>query len=78
MNMNDVLQLCSVCVGGHRCEWLFLVSVITQVIKELPCFKQVPTAVIVIVLTWSFARRHWWRCWHGCQSRLAGTFYLLV
>lgn len=50
MNMNDVLQYAAyvlVAIGVMA----FLVSVITQVIKELPCFKQVPTAVVVIVLS---------------------------
>ena len=42
--MNDVLQYAAyvlVAIGVMA----FLVSVITQVIKELPCFKPVPTAV---------------------------------
>lgn len=50
MNMNDVLQYAAyvlVAIGVMA----FLVSVITQVIKELPCFKPVPTAVVVIVLS---------------------------
>ena len=50
MNMTDVLQYAAyilVAIGVMA----FLVSVITQVIKELPCFKQVPTAVVVIVLS---------------------------
>ena len=50
MNMNDVLQYAAyvlVAIGVMA----FLVSVITQVIKELPWFKPVPTAVVVIVLS---------------------------
>lgn len=50
MNMNDVLQYAAyllVAIGVMA----FVVSVITQVIKKLPCFKQVPTAVVVIVLS---------------------------
>ena len=45
MNMNDVLQYAAyvlVAIGMMA----FLVSVITQVIKELPCFKPVPTGGI--------------------------------
>ena len=50
MNMNDVLQYAAyvlVAIGVMA----FLVSAITQVIKEMPCFKPVPTAVVVIVLS---------------------------
>ena len=48
MNMNDVLQYAAyvlVAIGVMA----FLVSAITQVIKELPCLKPVPTAVSRIV-----------------------------
>ena len=50
MNMNDVLQYAAyvlVAIGVMA----FVVSVVTQVIKELPWFKPVPTAVVVIVLS---------------------------
>ena len=50
MSMNDMLQYAAyvlVAIGVMA----FLVSVITQVIKELPWFKPVPTAVVVIVLS---------------------------
>ena len=50
MNMNDVLQYAAyvlVAIGVMAC----LVSAITQVIKEMPCFNPVPTAVVGIVLS---------------------------
>ena len=50
MNMNELLQYAAyvlVAIGVMA----FVVSVITQVIKELPWFKPVPTAVVVIVLS---------------------------
>lgn len=50
MNMNDIMQYATyvlVAIGMMA----FLVSVITQVIKELPWFKQIPTAAVVIVLS---------------------------
>ena len=50
MNINELLPYVTyllVAIGVMA----FLVSVITQVIKELPCFKPVPTAGVVIVLS---------------------------
>lgn len=50
MNMNELLQYAAyvlVAIGVMA----FVVSVITQVIKELPWLKLVPTAVVVIMLS---------------------------
>lgn len=49
MDINMLMQYASyilIAIGAMA----FLVSVITQLIKELPWFKQVPTAVLVFVL----------------------------
>jgi len=49
MDINMLMQYASyilIAIGAMA----FLVSVITQMIKELPWFKQVPTAVLVFVL----------------------------
>lgn len=49
MDINILMQYASyilIAIGAMA----FLVSVITQLIKELPWFKQVPTAVLVFVL----------------------------
>ena len=43
MNMNDVLQ--------YAAYVLVAIGVMAFLIKELPCFKQIPTAVVVIVLS---------------------------
>ena len=50
MNINDVLQYAAYVLVAIA-VLAFLVSAITQVIKELPCLKPVPTAVVVIVLS---------------------------
>ena len=50
MDINMLMQYASyilIAIGAMA----FLVSVITQLIKELPWFKQVPTAVLVFVLS---------------------------
>lgn len=49
MDINILMQYASyilIAIGAMA----FLVSVITQLIKELPWFKKVPTAVLVFVL----------------------------
>lgn len=49
MDINIIMQYASyvlVAIGAMA----FLVSIITQLIKELPVFKQIPTAVVVFVL----------------------------
>jgi len=50
MEINTIMQYISyllIAIGGLA----FLVSVITQVIKELPVLNKMPTAVVVFVLS---------------------------
>lgn len=49
MDINMIMQYASyvfIAIGAMA----FLVSIITQLIKELPLLKQIPTAVVVFVL----------------------------
>ena len=49
MDINIIVQYASyllVAIGAMA----FLISIITQLIKELPLLKQIPTAVVVFVL----------------------------
>ena len=50
MNVNEMMTYATYLLMAIG-VMAFLVSVITQVIKELPCFKPMPTAVVVIVLS---------------------------
>ena len=50
MDINMIMQYASyifIAIGVMA----FLVSIITQLIKEMPCFKSVPTVVLVFILS---------------------------
>ena len=49
MDINMIMQYASYVFAAIG-AMAFLVSVITQLIKELPVFKEIPTAVVVFVL----------------------------
>ena len=71
MNINKMLPYVTyllVAIGVMA----FLVSVITQVIKELPGLKEIPTAVVVIALSGTLP------CGPGCPDGVAGTADHLV
>ena len=49
MNMNELMQNVTYLVAAIG-VMAFVVSVITQVIKEMPGLKNIPTATVVVVL----------------------------
>ena len=61
MNMNELMQYVTYLVAAIG-VMAFVVSVITQVIKEMPGLKNIPTATVVVYLAWCFVR---WRWWHS-------------
>ena len=50
MNMNELIQNVTYLVAAIG-VMAFAVSVITQVIKEIPGLKNIPTSVVVVVLS---------------------------
>ena len=50
MNMNELMQNVTYLVAAIG-VMAFVVSVITQVIKEIPGLKNIPTAAVVVVLS---------------------------
>ena len=50
MNMNELMQYVTYLVAAIG-VMAFVVSVITQVIKEMPGLKNIPTATVVVVLS---------------------------
>lgn len=50
MNMNELMQNVAYLVAAIG-VMAFAVSVITQVIKEIPGLKNIPTSVVVVVLS---------------------------